>query len=250
MFCNPREHESSTPERPGSNFALKAVQPELKITGGEFVKKTLLCFLVFTLASATALFGADRLAVAHATHIIKGKQIQLEPVTQHKIFSNVGPSTNEYQANGYFVAGPTNPVLGHSQFMAVPFTLGTTGYTLSLVKVPMQWYGQGHNLAQLCLYSDNSGVPGSQIGKCVQRGNLPAFGTTNTLTTYNFTTQGLKLSASTAYWIVGQTPSSGAAADATMVWCAESIYEGDNISNGGWGAFQPDLESVAAIYGQ
>jgi hypothetical protein len=223
----------------------------LKITGGEFVKKTLLCVLVFTLASATALFGADRLAIAHATHIIQGRAAQtVEPATQHKIYSNVGPSTNEYQANGYFVAGPTNPVLGESQFMAVPFQLGATAYKLTLVKVPMQWYGQGHNIAQLCLYSDNSGVPGSQIGKCVTHINLPAFGTTNTLTTYNFTAQLLALSANTNYWIVGQTPSTGAKADATMVWCSESTYEGYNVNSAGWGSFQPDLASVAAIYGQ
>lgn len=215
------------------------------------MKKTLLCFLVFTLASATALFGADRLAIAHATHIIQGRAAQTKvPATQHKIFSNVGPSTNEYQANGYFVAGPTNPVLGQSQFIALPFSLGATAYKLTLVKVPMQWYGQGHNIAQLCLYSDNSGVPGTQIGKCVTRLNLPAFGTTNTLTTYNFTAQALALSANTAYWIVGQTPSKGTNADATMVWCGESNSLGYNVNNGGWNVFLPDLESVAAIYGE
>jgi hypothetical protein len=215
------------------------------------MKKTLLCFLVFTLASTTALFGADRLAIAHATHIIQGRaQTATEPAAQHKIYSNVGPSTNEFQANGYFVAGPTNPVLGQSQFMAVPFLLGATGYNLTVVKVPMQWYGQGHNIAQLCLYNDNSGVPGTQIGNCVTHRNLPAFGTTNTLTTYSFTIQALALSANTPYWIVGQTPSTGVNADATMVWCAESNFLGFNVANSGWGAFQPDLASVAAIYGQ
>jgi len=211
------------------------------------VKKTLLCFFVLTLA--TSLFGANRPLVAHATRIIKGKGVQLRvPATQHRIFSNVGAEANEYQANGYFVAGSTS-ALGVSQFIAVPFTVGTTGRTLSLVQVPMQWYGSGHNTAQLCLYSDSSGAPGSQIGNCVTKNNLPAFGTTDTLTAYNFTAQGLVLTASTPYWIVGQEPSSGANTDAEMVWCGESTVLGYNVSSGGWFTFNPDLESVMAVFG-
>jgi len=212
------------------------------------VRKTLLCVFVLTLA--TSVFAAHVPAVAHASRIIKGHQHQADPDSTHLLFSNVGPSGNEYQANGYFVAGPTNPVLGESQFMAVPFTLGATGYNLDKVKVPMQWYGEGHNTAQLCLYSDSgSNYPGSQIGNCVSHSNLPDFGTTNTLTSYNFSSQSLALSPNTQYWIVGQTPSTGSKADATMVWCSESIFEGYNVANAGWGSFQPNLESVAAIYG-
>jgi len=214
------------------------------------VKKTLLCCLVLTLACTTSLFAASRPAVAHASRIIRGTGTHLRvPATQHKIFSNVGPEANEYQANGYFVAGPTNPVLGVSQFMSVPFS-SSVARMLTLVEVPMQWYGQGHNVAQLCLYSDNSGVPGTQIGNCVTHRNLVAFGTTDTLTTYNFTSQALALGAGTPYWIVGQTPSTGAEADATMVWCSESSIEAGNVANGGWFTFAPDLESVVAIFGQ
>jgi len=215
------------------------------------VTKKLLCSFALTLASTTLLFGQNRPIFVHATHIIVGARVwQPEPDSQHKIFSNVGPSNNEYQTAGFLVSGPKNTLSDESESIAVPFVLGNTGYTLTKVEAPLQYYGYGQNYVQVCLYSDNSGAVGTQIGQCVSKSNLPIFGVTNTLTTFNFTKQGLALSANTQYWIVAQEPSKGEKADAVVIWDAESSLQAYNVANGGWSVFLPNTQGVMAVYGQ
>jgi len=199
------------------------------------------------LTLATTMLAADKPLVAHASRIIQGHSAL--PDAGSVLCSNVGASTNMYQENGYFVAGPDS-ALGESQFMAFPCTPKTTK-TLTTVKGAWQWYGDGANEIQICLYSDNgSNAPGTQIGKCVTKKNLPDFGTTNTLVTANFTMQALSLTGGTQYWIVGQTPSSGTGDDAMDVWCGGADYTGYNVAGNGWGSFQADLTPVAAVSGQ
>jgi hypothetical protein len=215
------------------------------------VNKQLLCSFALTLASTTLLLAQHRPTVVRATHIIVGIGLQQPgPDSQHKIFSNVGPANDEYQLFGFLVSGPKNAINGVSESITVNFFLGNAGYTLTKVEAPIQYYGSGHNYVQVCLYSDKSGVPGSQIGKCVSNSNLPEFGTTNTLTTFDFAKQGLSLSANTQYWIVAQEPSKGPNADAVTVWDWDSMFTGSNVSNGGWSVSQPNFDGVMAVYGQ
>ena len=213
------------------------------------MKKLFVCMFVLTLACSTTLLAAEAPKVAHADHIIQGKA---QPNTSHDpvLCNTIGPSTNEFQLNGYFVAGPDNSLLGESQFMAVACT-PSKNVTLTTVKAGWQWYGYGANLIQICLYSDNgSNAPGTQIGNCVTKRNLPDFGTANTLVTVNFSSQSLALTAGTQYWIVGQTPSSGTGDDAVDVWNGGGEYTGYNVAGSGWGSFQADLTPAATISGK
>lgn len=211
------------------------------------VKKTLVCLFVLTFVCTTMAF-AEKPLVAHATNIIHKNAVQdnsRDPV----LCSNVGPSANQYGVNGYFVAGPSSG-LGTSQFIGAPCT-PKVSKNLTTVKGAWQWYGSGANEIQVCLYSDSgSNSPGTQIGKCVTKKNLPAFGTTNTLVTANFTAQNLALTAGTQYWIVGQTPLTGVGSDAEDVWVGESVWLGYNVGQNGWNSFQPDLEGVMKVSGQ
>lgn len=208
------------------------------------VKKTLLCLFVLTLA-CTMGFAASHPAIAHATQVIKGHMRQANPDHSVVLFNNLGASGFNYQLNGYFVAGSANSVLGEAQFIALPFT-PTVAVTLGKVSAPIQYYGYGTNAVRFSLYSDNSGVPGTQIGNSVTKHNLPAFGTTGVTTTFNFSGQALALTAGTQYWIVGDEPNNSTAVE---VWDADGQWLGYDVANAGWGAFQPNLAGAAKITG-
>jgi hypothetical protein len=218
--------------------------PEEEIT----MKRMLLCIFVLTLACSTTLFAADRLLSVHADHLIAGHGAL--PPAIGVVCSNVGPATNQYGANGYLVLGPSNTLTGSSQFIAAPCT-PKTNKILTTVKGAWQYYGTGANEMQVCLYSDSgSNSPGTLMGKCVTKKNLPTFGTANTLVTATFTKQNLALTAGTQYWIVGQLPASGTGSDAQDVWAGESVFASFNSGGSGWTSFQPDLEPVMAVSGK
>jgi len=211
------------------------------------MKKLFVCMFVLTLA--TTLLAADKPLVAHTDRIIVGHQ-KAEPDIGVTLCNNLGPASNEYNVtNGFFVAGPAS-ALGTSQFIGAPCTPAAT-HTLTTVKAGWQWYGDGANEIQICLYSDNgSNAPGTQIGKCVTKKNLPTFGTTNTLVTANFTKQGLSLTGGTQYWIVALTPSSGTGDDALDVWDGRAGYYGYNVGGGGWGSAEFDATPAVKVSGQ
>ena len=214
------------------------------------VKKMLVCLFVLTIACTTMVFAAQKPVAVHANHIIQRKAVQDDsPASTVVLCSNVGPATNQYGANGYLVTGPAS-ALGTSQFIAAPCT-PKVSKILATVKGAWAYDGSGANQMQVCLYSDNgSNAPGTQIGKCVTKKNLPTFGTANTLVTATFTKQNLALTAGTQYWIVAQTPLTGTGDDFYGVWVGESVSLGYNVGQNGWNSFQPDLEGVMMVRGQ
>jgi hypothetical protein len=210
------------------------------------MNRMLLCIFVLTLACSTMLLAADKPLSVHASHIIAGHGVL--PPASGILCSNVGPSTNQYGANGYLVLGPANALTGASQFLAEPCT-PKASKALTTVKGAWSYFGTGANVIQICLYNDSgSNAPGKRLGKCVTKKNLPAFGTTNTLVTADFTAQNLHLAKGKKYWIVAQTP--GTSSDAQDVWAGESVYESFNPGGAGWSTFQPDLNGVMAVSGQ
>jgi len=204
---------------------------------------------VLTFACTTALFAAQRPLTAHATNVIVGHQ-QAEPDTGVTLCNTIGPSTNEYILDGYLLLGPAS-AYGESQFIGAPCTPKST-VTLTTVKAGWQYYGSGANQVQICLYNDNgSNAPGTQIGNCVTKRNLPTFGTTNTLVTANFTSQNLSLTGGTQYWIVAQTPSTGKGDDFEGVWNGTvSPYTGSNVAGTGWYSFEADLTPSMRVSGK
>jgi len=213
------------------------------------MKKLFVCMFTLTLACSTMLFAAEAPRVAHATNVIVGHQ-RTEPDTSVTLCNTLGPKTNEYILSGYYVAGPASS-LGTSQFIASPCTPKAT-HTLTTVKAGWQWAGSGANEIQVCLYSDSgSNTPGTQIGNCVTKTNLPNFGTTNTLVTANFKSQNLSLTGGTQYWIVAQTPGSGTGDDALDVWCGTvAPYTGSNVGSSGWYSFEADYTPSMRVSGQ
>lgn len=213
------------------------------------MKKLFVCIFVLTLACSTTLLAADRPLVAHADHVIVGKAAP-DTSNDPTLCNSIGPASDEFGDSGFYVAGPTNPVFSHSQFIAVPCT-PKANHNLTTVKGAWQWAGLGHNTIQICLYSDNgSNAPGTQIGNCVNKNNLPAYLTTNTLVTANFTSQNLALTGGTQYWIVAQTPSTGAKADATDVWVGGNPWTSSDVAGNGWGSFQADYVGAMKVSGQ
>jgi len=222
------------------------------------VKKSVLCLFVLTLACST-LFAADHkpLVSGPATHVIAGTQHQA-PVSKsvHLIYSNLGPVGNQYQLNGYLVLGASSPSFGESQFVGVPFTVKTAA-KLAGIKVPAQYYNLGDggtNEIQYCLYSDASGVAGpptnvgTQIGNCKTADNLPDFGTTGTLTVFNFESQNLALAAGTSYWIVAQeNGTTGVAAEMVWDWANNAITSVDDAGSG-WVELPASEQGAMAVY--
>lgn len=226
------------------------------------VKKSVLCLFVFTLACSTALFAADHkpLISGKATHVIPATRQAPPPSAAKLIYSNLGPTAEPYQLNGFLVLGPGSVDFGESQFIGVPFTVkGATKF--AGLRAPIQ-YGSsifpdpGDNYIQMCLYSDASGVagpptaPGTQIGNCVAKSNLPVFGTAYPLTTFVFESQNLALASGFSYWIVSQEPSSGTGADSEMVWDWETDTNAYNVAGDGWNTeFAADTQGAVAVYG-
>jgi len=209
-------------------------------------KKKKMLVLMCILICSTAMYAGQNPAVAHTDVRIPGKARIDHDLPQSILYDNLGPPTNQYNAGtGSFVAGPSSPSLGQSQSVALPLASASV---INKVVLPIQYYGDGgDNYVRICVYTDAAGLPGTQL-KCKSKSGLPAFGTTNAPTTFNFsyTIPG----GSAPVWIVAQEPSTGTGADSTMVWDAHISSEAVNVAGSGWFGFVPDSGGALRVTGQ
>src|SRR5580658_9130973 len=175
----------------------------------------LLCLLVSFSAS---LLAQDSSRAPKGVHTSEKSQIRLPArveATLTKIYSNLGPPKNAYNgADGYLVGGP-NSEFGQ-QFAGLPFTPATNS-TVTVIHVPLTYYGSGANQVNLSLYTDVGGVPGMIIAGPHTFKNLPAFGTCCTLVTWHLRT-GVSVTAATQYRLVADTPATGTGSDTAAIW--------------------------------
>jgi len=164
----------------------------------------LLCLTLLAVCSAPALAQA-RHPQAAATAVAPNAvpMAPLDPAFV-KIFSNLGPPTNAYDAtNGYFVSGHTNQFNGQKQDIAIPFT-PTVDSTVMGVRFALQYYGYGFNGAAVAIFSDAAGLPGTPLAKAQLKDFLPFGSGCCQLASWRLRT-GLAIKAGTQYWVVGTT---------------------------------------------
>jgi hypothetical protein len=131
-----------------------------------------------TLAFAIALCGAGLRAqapkiIGHGGGLRFEARTQEEPAGLTKIFSNLGPATSAYSADGFIVEGPA---YGDPEFVGMPFT-PKADYNVEQLRAAVQYCGSGANQVELSLYSDADGVPGVSLAGPVTVKNLPTFPT-------------------------------------------------------------------------
>ncbi len=109
-----------------------------------------------------------------------------------------------FPLEGYTISGATSPV-GQQIFLAVPFT-PTTTTTYAGARIGIG-YVQGADGANIALYSDNGGLPGSALdsGKAF---NLQAFGGCCGIASVG-AKNSVTLAAGTQYWLVVSTATTG-----------------------------------------
>jgi hypothetical protein len=144
--------------------------------------------------------------------------------------------------------GPLATGATYEQFLALPFK-STKAAHVQQVRAAVQYNKSGANQVRLSLYSDSSGTPGTLLAGPVTVKNLPTYFTCCKLATATFASS-VAIAAHTQYWIVADTPSSGAGSDFAGVWnFAPSKLRVGGDQGTGWYSFQGQQEPAGAVYG-
>jgi hypothetical protein len=170
------------------------------------------------------------------------------PAHLQKIFSNLGPPTSAYVGSGFTLSGPLS-ALGYKTFMAIAFSSAANAHVRE-VRAAVQYSGSGANQVNLSLYSDNGGVPGTLMAGPVTVTNLPSFFTCCTLAVAKF--PAVPITAGVRYWVVADTPLTGAGSDFEGVWALvpplKSLVSVDGFF--GWYSSPASIQEPAgSVYG-
>lgn len=208
------------------------------------MKTATMCIFAVTLCGANLHAQKTTTTPGHATEFVK--PTEAVPGALQKIFSNLGPPTNAYIANGYYVAGP-NSALGSSQSVGLPF-VATQNATAEVLAAAISWNSSGANEVNLSLYSDASGNPGTVLAGPVTVRRLPTFGTCCTVAKAVITPT--PLTAGTVYWIVADLPSTGTGSDSEDVWdSVAQLNIAADVADAGWFNFAANLTPAGAVLG-
>lgn len=119
------------------------------------------------------------------------------------IFDSIGTGYN--CCGGWTISGPSSQI-GSEIWTAIQITPTVSGKLKKLVAGV--GYVNGNNAAQLAVYSDNAGVPGTMLWSGDVT-NLPVFGSTSTATVTAKVTK-VKVKSGTPFWVSVQTDSNSA----------------------------------------
>jgi hypothetical protein len=189
----------------------------------------------------------------HIVHTTEKSAIHMAPQeapeSLTKIYGNLGTKTDLYNDRaGWGVSGPASRV-NNSEFIALPFTPKANAH-VSQARVAIQYGGFGANQINLSLYGDANGSPGTLLAGPVTVTNLPVSGTCCTLAIANFSP--VSVTAGTQYWIVADTPLSGAGSDFLGYWkvVAKPIFDvAFNPGDTGWFTNDANLLPAGEVLG-
>jgi hypothetical protein len=163
-----------------------------------------------------------------------------------KIYSNLGSQTDLYDdESGWVLEGPG--FNGFSSFGAIPFTPKSNSHILQ-VGAAMHYF-TGDNQVNLSIYSDANGAPGTLLAGPVTVTNLPESGVCCTLAVANFAP--LAVTGGTQYWVVIDTPLTGAGSDFDGEWSmvAATVPIAFNDDGLGWTIYTANDLPAAAVLG-
>ena len=196
--------------KPTRRLTVRPLAPRGFRCGGMTVKKTTCILLLCSLASFAQIgISSKNVQIPESATLTTGER---SPTALTKIYSNLGPKDDAYNASiGYTVQGPN---AGALRFWALPFTPKANAH-VSEVRAAVQ-YGSGANQVNLSIYADSGGTPGTLLVGPVTVANLSAIGTCCSLAVADFSP--LAVSAGTKYWMVADTPLTGAGSDFSGQW--------------------------------
>jgi len=163
-----------------------------------------------------------------------------------KIYSNLGTATDAYSNSGWTLSGPGS-ALGLTQYVGMPFVSSVDAH-VHQVRAALQYLGSGANQANLSLYSDAGGVPGTLLAGPVTVTDLPLFYTCCKLAVASFPTS-VAITAGTLYWVVADTPATGTGSDLAGVWAWVPPAKNPVGINGGSGWFGSGLQRGVRRFG-
>jgi hypothetical protein len=211
------------------------------------VKKSVVAVVCLLLLCSLTMFAAEHATVAHVKATSNVRIPSPAPdAGLVQIYSNLGPlSTDIYNDTyGFYLLGPSS-FFGFSQSTALPFTPKNNS-TVIQVRVPIQWYNDGSaDTAQVSIYSDNGGVPGSVIAGPFAI-TPPAGFTCCRLTTVSVS-PGLSVTAGTQYWVEADGLGTF---DGLWLVKADAPITGYNQFDSGWfDNIGQDVGAAGAVYG-
>jgi hypothetical protein len=199
------------------------------------ILSALCCASVMAFASTALADGVlQKSRPVHWTGKVVPNALQNSPDAPVTIFTNLGSDpANLYDAlsGGWYVAGPTNTILGQSQWIALPFSTRNAAVHARSLRAAIGWI-QGVKQVRLSIYTDSAGVPGTRLGGGATP-NIPDLGVCCNLATVNVAAPGIALAANTKYWLVADT--TPGAQDFVGAWqFSPNFLFGGNVANGGW----------------
>ena len=217
------------------------------------ILSVLCCVSVAALASVATADTALKVApgVVHAGKVVPNdaRNSPDAPYTVYNNFSTDPLNLYNWLEGGYYVAGPTNPVLLQSQWMALPFTTkAAPGQRARRADTAIGWIS-GVKSVRVRIYTDAGGVVGTPLAGqgAATATAIPDLGVCCGVTTVNYPAPGPALAPNTAYWLVADSTAAGS--DTLCAWQSTYFYNiGGNVANGGWFTFSA-LVPAAKITG-
>jgi len=160
------------------------------------------------------------------------------------IFDSIG--TGGYNCcSGWTISGPSS-LIGEQIWTADQITPTVSGKVTKIVVGV--GYVAGSNSAELAIYSDASGVPGTMLWSG-DVSNLAAFGSTST-TTVKAKVKGVKIKANKPFWVAVQTDSNSS--DTWDAWNQSNTTNAPLAQNtgSGWTNFGSTLAGAVTVYGR
>jgi len=165
------------------------------------------------------------------------------PIGGTVIFDSIG--TGGYNCcSGWTVGGPSS-VVGQvwSAIQITPTVTAKVKHVVAGVG-----YVTGNNAAELAIYSDASGIPGTMLWSA-DASNLPVFGSTST-TTVKARVTGVRIKANKPFWVAVQTDT-----NSSNTWDAWNDSNTTNAplaqnSGSGWTNFGSTTAGAVTLYGR
>jgi hypothetical protein len=161
------------------------------------------------------------------------------------IFDSIGAGGYNCCA-GWTVSGPSSQI-GEQIWSAIQITPTVSGRLKHVVAGV--GYVTGSNAAELAIYSDANGVPGTMLWSA-DVSNLPVFGTTSTTTVKAKVGTRVKIRANKPFWVAVQTDSNSA--NTWDAWNESNTTDAPLAQNtgSGWTNFGSNPAGAVTLYGR
>jgi hypothetical protein len=214
--------------------------------------KTLMLTAAFGFAATAALAAPTNVMLSNGAAVTTGTRAPGAGGFYHAhapkggtvIFDSIGGGGYNC-CSGWTVSGPDSP-LGEQIWTAIQITPTGSGKVTEIVAGV--GYVTGSNSAELAIYSDAGGVPGT-LRWSGDVSDLPVFGSTST-TTVMAKVKKVKIKANTPFWVAVQTDANSS--DTWDAWNESNTTSAPLAQNtgSGWTNYGSNAAGAVTLYGK